>query len=65
MNPIFKTWLIENDGLADSAANSRVAYILNIEKYYGDLDELIRDGGAQNLLTELSYSKKDERQGIP
>ena len=65
MNPSFKTWLIENDGLSDSAANSRVANILNIEKYYGDLDELIRDGGAQNLLTELSYCKKDERQGIP
>ena len=65
MNPNFKTWLIEDYGLADSAANSRVANILTIERCYGNIDTLLQNGGAQNLLNELSYSTEEERKGLP
>ena len=65
MNPNFKTWLVEEYGLQESAAISRAANISTIERYYGDIDALLRKGGAQNLLNELSYSTEDERNGLP
>ena len=65
MNPNFKTWLVEEYGLQESAAISRAANISTIERYYGDIDALVKNGGAQNLLNELSYSKQDERNAVP
>lgn len=61
MNKQFKTWLIDEYGLQESGANSRVANISTIEKYYGDIDALIKNGSIQNLLTDLSYTTDDER----
>lgn len=65
MNRNFKKWLIDENRHSDSTANSRVANILTVERHYGDIDTLIRNGGAINLLNELSYSTEDERNGLP
>lgn len=61
MKTDFKKWLIDEYGLQESAANSRVSNISTIEKYYGDIDTLIKNGSIQNLLNDLSYSTDDER----
>lgn len=61
MNQEFKKWLVDDYGLQESAANSRVSNIYTIEKYYGDIDVLIKDGSIQKLLTDLSYTTDDER----
>ena len=66
MNPDFKTWLVEEYGLQESAAISRVANISTIEKYYGEeIDTLIKNRGVHSLLNELSYSTDDERNNRP
>lgn len=57
----FKRWLLEDYGLKESAAASRVSNISTIEKYYGDIDVLIKSGGVYNLMNDLSYSADDER----
>lgn len=61
MKTNFKKWLIEEYGLQESAANSRVSNISTIEKYYGDIDALVKNGSIQSLLNDLSYSTDDER----
>lgn len=65
MNPNFKTWLVEEYGLQESAAISRAANISTIERYYGDIDTLVKNGGIDNLLIELSYTTDDERNNRP
>ncbi|MDE5794618.1 MAG: PD-(D/E)XK nuclease family protein [Muribaculaceae bacterium] len=65
MNPDFKKWLINEQRYSDSTANSRVANILTVERHYGDIDTLIRNGEARNLLNLLSYSTEDERNDLP
>lgn len=61
MKKAFKSWLTEEYGLQENTANSRVSNIANIEKYYGDVDDIIRKGQADCVLRELSYSTDDER----
>ena len=66
MNQDFKTWLVEEYGLQESSAISRVANISTIEKYYGeDIDTIIKNRGVHGLLNELSYSTDDERNNRP
>lgn len=65
MKSEFRIWLIEKLEQSESTANSRVANIRTVERHYGDLDELFQKGKAQNLLDDLSYSKEDERNGLP
>lgn len=57
----FHTWLIQENGLNENTATSRVSNIKRIEKYYGSIDMLIQKGLINNLLKDLSYSKEDER----
>lgn len=63
MKAEFKKWLKEDYGLQESAATSRVSNISTIEKYYGDIDALIKSGKVHDLLKDLSYSTDDERNG--
>ena len=63
MNKYFKNWLIEEKKLDRTTANSRAGNISTIEKYYGDIDDIIRRGNVLELLKDLSYSAEDERNG--
>lgn len=44
MDSNFKNWLIEKYGLKASVATSRVSNIARIERYYGNIDEMIYNG---------------------
>lgn len=57
----FKQWLVEDYGLQESAATSRVSNISTIERYYGDIEDLIKSERVYKLLKDLSYSTDDER----
>lgn len=65
MNKEFKTWLIEEYGLRETAAASRAGNISTIEKYYGDIEDIIKAGNVIDLLNDLSYSTDDERNNRP
>lgn len=61
MKSDFKDWLINEYGLKETAAASRAGNISTIEKYYGNIDTLIKNGYVQVLFRELSYTTDDER----
>lgn len=61
MNTEFKKWLVEDYGLQESAATSRMSNISTIERYYGDIEDLIKSDKISDLLRDLSYSTDDER----
>lgn len=65
MKKDFKTWLTQEYGLEESAAASRVANLLRIEKFYGDVDALVKNGSIQRLLDDLTYTMDDERNNRP
>lgn len=57
--------MVDEYGLQESAANSRAANISTIERYYGDIDTLIKNRSIDSLLIELSYTTDDERNNRP
>jgi hypothetical protein len=63
MNKIlFKKWLIEVRGLKESVAGFRVTNCNAIEKVYGNLEEHYYLDGCKAILSQLKYTKKDERE---
>jgi hypothetical protein len=63
MNKIlFKKWLIEVRGLKESVAGFRVTNCKAIEKVYGNLEEHYYLDGCKAILSQLKYTKKDERE---
>lgn len=65
MKKEFKSWLINVKGLKSSTAHSRSSNILTIEACYGDIDEIMAAGKVGSILSELVYSRKDERNKLP
>ena len=59
---LFKKWLIEFRGLKASVASFRVSNCGAIEKVYGNLEEHYFLDGCKNILSQLQYTKKDERE---
>lgn len=60
----FKAWL-GAQGYNDATVVMQVNRARRISQSYGDLDELFRSGGLQELQQELAYSKEDERAQKP
>jgi hypothetical protein len=61
MKPGFETWL--NRTRKPNVVASRLANCRRVERYYGDLDRLYDRNQITTLLSYLSYSVEDERQG--
>jgi endonuclease len=62
MKDAYKAWLVEQ-GYTEKTIASRISDAQRVERLYGDLDDLIRNGGYDSLISELSYSSEDERRG--
>ena len=60
----YKAWLA-SQGLAESSISSRMSDLKKVETHYGPLDDLLRSGGFEPLISELTYSKADERSNRP
>jgi 5-methylcytosine-specific restriction protein B len=60
----FSEWLIsrnyKNNTVATQGAHTR-----RLEKQYGDLDEAYDNDQFAEIISDLSYSKTDERDGLP
>ena len=52
-------------GLAPNTAATRAGNCSTIETYEGDLDEHFERDGLEGILARLTYSKQDQRDGIP
>ena len=60
----FRAWFEAKDHDA-TAIDTQLSRVKRLEKSYGDLDALFRDGKLAALKAELSYSTDDERAGRP
>ena len=61
----FSKWLKTIRKLDDGTCKARTANCLRIEKYYGDLDKVYEKDQCISLLTNLTYSTKDNANSIP
>lgn len=57
----FKKWLEEKYPETPTTVSNRIANCKNVEKYYGDLDEVYRKNMCESLVKDLSYTTLDER----
>lgn len=62
---VFINWLIEEKGLKENVAVSRVANCHTIEKAYGSLDGHFMLDKCGHIFEELKYTKKDQRENLP
>ena len=60
----FKRWL-QSKYSNSSSVSTFMSDAKRVARHYGDLDALHQNGGLAQLLTELSYSKEDERTNKP
>jgi hypothetical protein len=60
----YKLWLA-SQGLAVTSISSRLSDLKKVETHYGPLDDVFRSGGFEALISELTYSKVDERGSRP
>lgn len=64
MKPEYREWL-EQQRYSDVTVNAQVYRAERVEKYYGDLDGHYENDRLQRVISELKYSKEDERQNKP
>ena len=64
MRSEYVDWL-EAQGYNENTCNTQASHIRQIEKYYGELDELISNGKLSWLVQEFTYTVEDERHGRP
>lgn len=60
----YKKWL-EQQRYSDRTVNTQVYRVERVEENYGDLDEHYEGDRLQSVISELKYSKEDERQNKP
>lgn len=60
----YKKWL-EQQRYSDGTVNTQVYRVERVEENYGDLDGHYEDDRLQSVISELKYSKEDERQNKP
>lgn len=63
MDPAFRVWASQR--LSENSLNSYLSGLRSLESAYGDLNALHDADGFAELLSELSYTSADERQGRP
>lgn len=64
MRDDYRTWLTAS-GYQDNTTATQIYRVGKVEQAYGSIEDLLRDGGYEALITELSYSTADERAGRP
>lgn len=64
MRKDYRDWL-EAAGYVDTTRATQVSEVQKVEKHYGDLDEIIANGGYASLIEDLTYSMADQRKGTP
>lgn len=64
MKSTYKKWL-EQQRYSDGTVNTQVSKVKKVEENYGDLDRHYEDDRLQSVISELKYSKEDERQNKP
>jgi len=60
----YKNWL-SRQGYADNTQVAQLHRVAKVEEFYGPLEELITNGGFDQVFAELTYSTADERQNRP
>lgn len=60
----FRDWLRANKSYPEPTISTRVSDCKRVEKYYGDLDEIIAESGMEWLIQELNYTVQNERDNI-
>lgn len=60
MNDTYQLWLVAQ-GYNENTCNTQIAHVRQIERYYGDLEEIIANGGLDGLVAEFTYTLADER----
>ncbi len=64
MKSTYKKWL-EQQRYSDVTVNAQIYRARKVEECYGDLDRHYQDDGLQSVISELKYSKENERQNKP
>ena len=64
MKPIYKKWL-EQRGYSNGTVRTQINRAKKVEECYGDLDGHYENDRLQSVISELKYSKEDERQNKP
>ena len=64
MRPKYREWL-EQQRYSDGAVRTQISRAEKVEECYGDLDRHYEDDRLQSVISELKYSKEDERQNKP
>ena len=65
MNREFESYLRDVRGLSDDTIRSRTANCDRLAHYEGDLDAHFDNDGMAGLLSRLTYSTNDQREGLP
>lgn len=60
----YSDWL-EAQGYAANTCAAQLHRVQKVEQAYGALDDLLREGGFDGMIAELTYSTADERHGRP
>lgn len=58
----FKSWLEKKYLDSPTTVSNRLSNCKNIEKFYGDLDEVYEKDECNLIINELTYSTEDERE---
>ena len=61
MKPTYKEWL-EQRGYLNGTVRTQINRAKKVEECYGDLDGHYENDRLQSVISELKYSKEDERQ---
>lgn len=64
MKPAYREWL-EQRGYSNGTVRTQINRAEKVEECYGNLDGHYEDDRLQNVISELEYSKEDERQNKP
>lgn len=61
----FKKWMKEFCDFNDTTINNRISNCKKIESSYGDLEDIFRKDKCLQIINDLSYTTKDERENLP
>ena len=64
MKPTYREWL-EQQRYSEVTVNAQVYRAKKVEECYGDLDKNYEDDRLQSVISDLKYSREDERQHKP
>lgn len=58
----YRDWLV-SAGYAENTCQAQMHRVQKVEDHYGSLDEALNSGKLTEIITDLTYSTADERQG--